>query len=526
MYERYLWIGLILLITVAVLELWKPHVINEGFANLMTMGENALWARWMPRRGDVGFDATQEQTGYIRDIRHVATYTDVQRLGQDHDFCRMVIPSGADEKEMFFACALGGTEGLTTVQYRTPAVKDGFEVSRDDYMNDVLKEGRAGYCRILKTGMDTFEAKCNPASDTSFKKTMITDSNPPPEIKTLLSFYEGIVFFLRFKDDMMDYAKNLTITTSGKMEIDEVPKETTEGLSFDGINQYLRIGDTADLSFGDIVQLRYLRAVSFWVYFDEFTNNAKIFDFGDQGKPSVFCGIIGRGNAGTQQDIMTSMEPLCQQEERKTIPDTPSGAQPTLEQSPQTAMLTSSANVNLWDAPNPEITGRIMEPLHKKASVTTEAKTADLLYEVWDNKQRKLHIQVKNVFPLKKWTHVVITTTSMDAFKPDLKIYANGKVVHVEQGAWLPQTNYTSNNYIGKSNTMDATSQFDNKDELFKGKLFDFRGYRTVMNEQKINDTIEWGKKLLGPHAFEEEQPPITISETPHPTFESDEDLS
>jgi len=74
---------------------------------------------------------------------------------------------------------------------------------------------------------------------------------------------------------------------------------------------------------------------------------------------------------------------------------------------------------------------------------------------------------------------------------------------------------------------MDATSQFDNKDELFKGKLFDFRGYRTVMNEQKINDTVEWGKKLLGPAAFEKEVEPIEVtSETVRPTSEAVEDLA
>jgi hypothetical protein len=66
-------------------------------------------------------------------------------------------------------------------------VKEGFEISRDDYMNDVLKEGRDGYCRILKTSSDTFEAKCNPAGDTSFRSTMIIDANPPEHIKLLLN---------------------------------------------------------------------------------------------------------------------------------------------------------------------------------------------------------------------------------------------------------------------------------------------------------------------------------------------------
>ena len=496
---RALYLALILLITVVVLELFR-FPFQEGFASLITAGESAAWTKWMPRRGDIGLDPHAEQGGYTRDIRHVATYADVQRLGQTHDFCRMVHPSTStghvNDPELFFACALGGTEGLSSVQFRTPAVKDGFEISRDDYMNDPLHEGRAGYCRILKTGTDHFEAMCNPAGDSGFQAKMITDGSPPPDIQRLLSFYEGIVFWLRFKDDMVDYAKNLTVQTAGSLTIDEVPKSTTRGIAFDGLSQYVRLGDTADMSFGDIVQLRYVRAFSFWVYFDEFTNNAKIFDFGDAGKPSVFCGIIGRGNPTASQGTGA---PSCSSlQEGSTVPSAPSGAQCTREVSPQTAMLTSSANVNRWDCPDPEMTGRLMEPLQSMPKTAAgPPQTADLLYEVWDERQRKLHIQVKNVFPLKKWTHVVITATSMDAMKPDVAVYVNGKQEHVERGAWLPQTNYTASNYLGRSNTADATSQYDNRDELFKGRMFDMRGYRTTMTEKKIADTVEWGKGLL-----------------------------
>jgi len=203
-------------------------------------------------------------------------------------------------------------------------------------------------------------------------------------------------------------------------------------------------------------------------------------DFGNgAGKDNVFIGIIGRGNAGTQTEEVKNPCPEC-----------------VLEQSPQTALKTSSANVNIWDCPDPEIFGRIMKPLQPK--VTSDSKTADLLYEIWDAKQRKLHIQVKNIIPLRKWVHIVITSGNNDAWKPDLKVYQNGKVVHTEAAAWLPQTNYTKNNYIGKSNWMIATSPYDNADELFKGSIFDFRGYRTTMSDKKVKDTYKWGKKLLG----------------------------
>lgn len=502
MYERYLWIGLIILIAVAIIELWKPKWINEGFSNLITVGDSLIWAQWVPRRGDISLDPTEEQGGYTRDPRYFAGYTDVQRLGQDHDFCRIVQSSG-DDTDKFFACALGGTEGLSSVVFRSPSVKEGFQLSRDDYMNDVLKDGREGYCRILKIDSNTFEAKCNPADDHGFKEKMITDSNPPADIKTLLTFYEGIMFWLRLRDDILDYAKNLTITSAGNIEMDETPNPpVTHGLEFNGEDQFLRIGDAPDLSFGNIVELKYLRATTFWVYFEEFTNNAKIFDFGNgAGKDNVFVGIIGRGNAGVQQEVTSSTCPIDQS--LNTVPAAPSGAQCTEEVSPQMAMATSAANVNLWDCPKPELFGRIMPPLIEKAAPDGEAKTADLLYEIFDSQMRKLHIQVKDVIPLRKWVHIVITTEGGDPWKPALTIYASGKVVHREDAAWLPQTNYTSHNYIGKSNWADRASGMANQDELFKGKLFDFRGYQMAMTEKKVKDTYAWGKKMLGLDADE-----------------------
>ena len=258
MYQLYLWIGLLILITVAVIELWKPDLINEAFTNLVSVGDTAFWAKWLPRRGDVGLNPTEEQNGYIRDIRYFAGYTDVQRLGVNHDFCRMVQADG-DPDDKFFACALGGTEGLSTVKYRTPSVLNGFQLSRDDYMNDVMGDGRDSYCRILKTGSDTFETKCNPAGDTSFKSELVVDANPPRYMKTMLEFYEGIVFWLRFRDDMLDYAKNLTVSKAGSITIQEFPPNppVTEGLEFNGKDEFLRIGDSTDLSFGEDVQLRY-----------------------------------------------------------------------------------------------------------------------------------------------------------------------------------------------------------------------------------------------------------------------------
>jgi hypothetical protein len=92
----------------------------------------------------------------------------------------------------------------------------------------------------------------------------------------------------------------------------------------------------------------------------------------------------------------------------------------------------------------------------------------------------------------------VITTNGGDPWKPALKIYKNGESVYNEPSAFLPQTNETKNNYIGKSNWSNATSPYQNADELFKGKMFDVRAYQEPMNKKRIEDTVTWGKALLG----------------------------
>ncbi|MCE9624910.1 MAG: LamG domain-containing protein, partial [Deltaproteobacteria bacterium] len=126
-------------------------------------------------------------------------------------------------------------------------------------------------------------------------------------------------------------------------------------------------------------------------------------------------------------------------------------------------MLTSSANVDEFTCPKPEIYGKIMPPVQPKAEPPHAAKTADLIYEIWDHQQRKFRIQVKDAIPLRKWAHIVITAHNADAFRPDIGIYVNGEQVFVEPSGFLPQTSVLSNCYVGKSNWTNVTSQYENK---------------------------------------------------------------
>jgi len=480
------WFCIILLLISIGLECLP---LTEGFT--VSIGDSEFWRKLVPRRGDVGPE--QEMNGYIADKGYFSGYVDVQRLGANTDFCRMV--QRGDKKNKFIACALGGTENLTTVGYRGPSVADGFRLSRDDYMRDIDGQGRSSYCRILKRGAE-YEALCNSAEETGFSKSEIVDTKPPKPIVSLLNMYRGCVFWLRLRDDMIDYTQNLYLNVAGGAGVDEsVPNPgVTSGLQLNGVNQYLRLGDDSYLNFGSSVLLRNMRGLHFWVKFDEFTNNAHILDFGNgAGQNNVWVGILNKGNEGVQ----SSERPLlCGGD--SVLPESPSGAQPGEVTTPQDLMETTDANVEEFTCQGFSVNPKV-KPHRTPGKVSSELPTtADMCYEIWDSQQRKMRLVVNNMFKLNTWTHVVITAEGSDAFRPDIVIYKNGEKVFTEPSGWLPQANETTKNYIGKSNWSDVTSQYGNRDELFKGSVFDIRGYGVALGRGVVKESYLWGKKMLG----------------------------
>ena len=314
---------------------------------------------------------------------------------------------------------------------------------------------------------------------------------------------------------MKDYGENLKLYAAGNIEIDETPNvlpsqrpitkttglndriQITKGLQFDGFSQFLRLGDSPDMSFGKKITLTTMRAVCFWVYFDEFTNNAHILDFGNgAGQDNVFIGIIGKGDESVDMGAMLRPDPCAFE---STVPDAPSGAQAVPSMSPQQLML-STSNADLI-CPEVPVLPRNLPTLKPRQLSTSGFKvgtTATLLYEVWNGKLRLQHMKVQKAIKLKKWTHVCITTESSDGVRPAVQIWIDGVKAAENPNGYLPQSSVTSNNYIGKSNWINPSSNYENAPELFHGSLFDLRGYNQAVNKKKLEKTIEWGKKRLG----------------------------
>ena len=141
-----------------------------------------------------------------------------------------------------------------------------------------------------------------------------------------------------------------------------------------------------------------------------------------------------------------------------------------------------------------------MEPIQTKrlAAPAKTASRATLIYEVWDQKLRKVQIKVNRAIPLGEWTHILIAAKNSDAMRPDLNVIINGNIVFTQEQGYLPQAKITSHNYFGKSNWANDFSDYELRDELFRGSIFDFRMYSSMVSESKGKRILQWGLGKLG----------------------------
>jgi hypothetical protein len=501
--EWMIYTVLILLLIIVLWEWFYGHLLYEGYEGTIP----AYFGKFFPQRSDVVPGQLEEQDGYVRNKRYTEAYADIQGLGYKADFCR-VVERPDDPGSRRVVCALAGQEGLDTFAYSSKSARAGLRFSRDDYYRDVNGDKKDDYCRILKVKeapLDAWEARCIPAGLIEFKNEFeLTDSKPPPDIADLLFFFEGIMVWYRFLDDMVDYAENSKLALAGEIEMDETPKArdpppSVEGLAINKVpavtdekppaEQFIRIGENDKLEWNSKVRLRDLRAVSVWVYYDEFTQNAPIFDFGNgAGKDNVRLAIEGKGNRATK--LQGVMKP--QPDEFAKVCNTKAA----VEVSPKLYLATSDANVDEYECKGPEP----VESTYPEDDAAEEAgpPSANLIFEIWDTQQRKMRIRAMNAIPLKQWCHVVVTTTDASSFRPTWQVYIDNKKVLEHEDGHMPLNSYTTLNYIGKSNWEDVgVGQYDDQDERFRGSLFDFRLYRLPMSSAKIAKTYAWGHARL-----------------------------
>ena len=414
--------------------------IKEGFAT--------------PRRSDIGpvSEGWSEESGYIRDLRYTETSTDIQGIGVAADFCRAVYRTG-DPDSLHIACAVGGRDGMDTMEYRSRSRREGFVFSRDDYWRRGDK-GRMDYGRIVRGPTGEFYASCAVAGRDGFKAAEVRDTRPPPAIAQLLEAYDGIYTWYRWIDDGVDYAQTTETEIHGRPQIPYMLKPLlTRGLQLNRnleipVNDWLRFGEPGQLALDSPHQIR---AISFWIYWDSFEKGARVLECSNDGRKRdlVWIGIEGGGTS---------------------LPPAPTHQPPAEEIRPDIML-------RLGD-PGPQPTKLPEKPR------THSSEVATWVFEIWDDEQRVMRIAAPHTAHIGRWQHVALTTTDSTTWWPTWQLWIDGSPVATKhEGRTIPAQQLL-HNFIGKH---------------VRGCLADFRIYTKPLTSEKIGAALSWMKPRLHP---------------------------
>ena len=358
--------------TITVLVLLAVYVISEtvkveGFVSLRS-------------------DVDTEEYGWSRDLRYKSANVDIQGLGVGTDFCRAV--SRGDDASLRISCALGGRDGMNTMEYNTPTVGEGFLMSRDDYWKMMTRFGkrRANYCRIVKDITGEWFSSCVVPGFAGEER----DTDPGPNIADLLEAYEGILVWWRWLDDQTDYAASgmtyspvgrsefptiLNATVSRGLELNRWPIAAQQaGLPAPPALDYLRLSN-----FGDA---RSLRAIAAWIWWDNH-EDATILELG--GRDRIVLGLYGGGRT------LVSMD--------------------------------SALNV---------------------------VETATYYFELWEGEQRIFRLNAPmSAARIGEWQHVAVTTVGTEDWQTTWQFWIDGVMV-IERAGRMSSAMELTENYIGR----------------------------------------------------------------------------
>jgi len=406
---------------IVVIALLVGYVISEtvgleGFTN--------------PPRSDIGF-ATEEAGGYVRDLRYSATFVDIQGIGSATDFCRAVRRKNNPDS-LRISCALGGRDGMDTMEYNSRTKGEGVRFSRDDYWRS--GSGRMDYCRILKdTDTGEWYPGCLIAGRNGFKQEE-RDSDPPEAIRRLLEAYEGVLVWFRWFDDNHDYAENAGINVYGNPEFPTLLKpDVSRGLQIGRVSRdYLRWGEKGTLELNQAIPPRQIRAISCWVWWDSFEKGATILDcHNSKMADRIVLGVEGGG---------ADLPPAEMTEARELRPE----------------LILAI--------------GQLTEPVHD-VRPPIQKTGATYYFEIWDGKQRLMRLSAPMMSAkIGVWQHVMVTVTDATSWWPKWQMWINGSLVAEKTDGRLSPAMTLTENYIGKG---------------MRGCIQDFRIYSRPIKPEK-----------------------------------------
>jgi hypothetical protein len=438
-----------------------------------TAGPTLVEGFRVPIRSDMQ-EASAEGRGYSRDPRYAAQFADVQGTGVAGDFCRAVSKKG-DPDSLRIACALALREGMDTLEFHSKSKKEGFRFSRDDYWRHGPKQ--MDYCRILRNEVTgAWASFCAVTTKSGIGPKEEQDATPPPYIAQLLTAYEGILAWYRFQEDGLDTTGATELSLVGRAQLPTMIKPVkTRGLQLNRypaaakvagekappLHDLLRFGEKGTLHLDQDVKPSTIRAISFWIFWDQFEKDASVLYCSTaDGKNRVWIGVDGSGpSPSPMKDVQIGPAQEITPQQLQNLGD------PRVEEVPLYAMKHQK------------------DPHGIKHELDTE-KTASWIFEIWDESQRIMRIKAPFGAKIGQWQHVTVTTTDSTTWWPTWQIWLDGVMVTEQpEGRMIPAL-FLTNNRIG---------------ENVRGCLQDFRIYREPMPAAKIKEAMDWSSRLLHP---------------------------
>lgn len=108
------------------------------------------------------------------------------------------------------------------------------------------------------------------------------------------------------------------------------------------------------------------------------------------------------------------------------------------------------------------------------------------VFEIWDDEQRIMRLEAPPASAKTgQWQHILLTTENQTKWWAPWSLWIDGKMVsQIEEGRRIPAETLTENRLGGPE---------------FSGCLMDFRIYHRGLNQEEIQETMEWAKSKLHP---------------------------
>jgi hypothetical protein len=230
------------------------------------------------------------------------------------------------------------------------------------------------------------------------------------------------------------------------------------------IRDMVRFGEKGTLHLDQDVKPDTIRAIAFWIYWDQFEKGAAVLHCSTEGdKNRVWLGVDGSGPGPAQ---MKDVQIGAAQE--LTPQDVMRLGSPRVEEVP----LYASSRQHR--GPNPHAVNHDLQ----------QEKTATWIFEIWDERQRIMRLRGPHGAKIGQWQHVVVTTTDNTPAFPTWQLWLDGVMTTEQRDGRMIPALFLTNNRIG---------------ENVRGCIQDFRIYRDPMSAEKIKEAMAWSSRLLHP---------------------------